>query len=83
MPALVRLLASVGTFVDSERASLYEAFPTVGKVAIVRSLVSVDPVVPCEIRFTIESLLRHGGELAESDVSAVSAEPGGCGSATA
>ncbi len=59
MAALVWLLAGVSTFVDGERASLYEAFPTVGEVAIVRSLISVDPVMPCQIGFAIEPLLRH------------------------
>ena len=59
MPALMRLLASVSTFVDGEGAPLYEAFPTVGEVAVVWSLISVDPVVTCQIRFAIKSLLRY------------------------
>lgn len=65
VPALVRLLAGMRAFVNGECASLYEALPTVGEIAVVRSLISVDSVVPCQIRFAIKSLLQHNGGLAE------------------
>ena len=73
VPALVRLFTGVCALVDRECASLNEALATVGKVAIVGSLISMDPVVSCQVRFAIEPLLRHDWELAVSAVSAVPA----------
>ena len=82
VPALVRLLAGVGTFVDGERAALYEAFPAIGEVAVIRPLISVNPVVPCQIRFAIEPLLRYSRSVSGVGLSQVSQLNRGVSAAT-
>lgn len=55
MLALVRLLASMGSDVNSQGTSLDEALPTTGCHARVWTLVGVDSVMSLEIRFPVEA----------------------------
>ncbi len=54
--ALVRLLARVGSDVDSQGASLNEALATSWRHTRIRPFVRVDAVVPLKIRLAIETL---------------------------
>lgn len=56
--ALMRLLASVSSDVNSQGAALDEALATTGNRARVRALVGVDSVVALKIRLAVEALLR-------------------------
>jgi len=59
MLAAVRLLAGVGTIMNSQCASLYERLGAASVCAIVRSLVGVYSEVTLEVRFAIEALMTH------------------------
>lgn len=54
--ALMRLLASVSTDVNSECASLDEAFATTRCHARIWSFICVDSIMSLKIRFAIETL---------------------------
>ena len=60
MLALIRLLASVGADVDSQRTALDEALTASGNRAGVRTFVGMNPAVSLQVRLAAEALLRTG-----------------------